>query len=897
MSLRRFFRRRFWDDERAREIDAHLAHEIDEHVARGMTPHDARAAAHRKFGNPTLVREEIYDMNSLQLLDSIWQDLRYGTRLLRRNPTFAVVAIATLALGTGANTAIFELVNAVRLRALPVADPQRLVEVRIDTHDKGLTGRFMSQRPFFTEPLFRRVSESQQVFSSMLAYASITFDLATGGESRPVQGIWVTGEFFPTLGVPARIGRVLTPADDRAGCGAPGAVLSDAFWRRHFGADPSAIGRTLTLNGHPFEVIGVTPPSFFGIEVGRGFDVAVPLCAEPIVRGEQSGIGKTDVWFLDVIGHLAPGVTPEQAGARLAALSKAVFSATVPGQFMPEDQADYLAYTLVTRDAGNGVSTLRANYATPLWALLGATAVVLLIACANLANLLLARATAREREIAVRLAMGASRARVIRQMIAESMLIAGAGAVGGLFVAAWFSRILVTFLNTRSTQVFIDLTMDARVFAFTIAVAAAAALFFGLAPALRSTRLSLSATMKSGGRGTTDGRERFGLRRALVVAQVALSLMLVTSALLLGRTYHNIIATNPGFQQDGIIIASLNLRRAAAAPDARPMLTRRIEDALGAIPGIDGVAEAFIVPVSGSGWNNRAVVNGKTMPGNVNMNMVSAHYFSVLRTPLLTGRTFDARIDTPASEPAAIVNEAFVEKFLGGRDPIGRTFRIEGRAADRPTYRVIGVVANTKYGDLREAFEPIAYFAQSQQKSTGSSTTFVMRATLPPSRVTDAATAAITGVDPAILVQYQTLAGQIADTLVSERLMAALSLCFGVLAIVIATIGLYGVMSYMVARRRSEIGIRLALGAERSRVVGMIVREALVLLSVGVAIGIALSIASGRAVAALLYGLTPSDPTTMTAAVGGLALVSLLASWLPARRASRVPPTVALRED
>jgi predicted permease len=455
----------------------------------------------------------------------------------------------------------------------------------------------------------------------------------------------------------------------------------------------------------------------------------------------------------------------------------------------------------------------------------------------------------------------------------------------------------VAFLNTQSTRVFIDLTMDARVFAFTAAVAGTAALFFGLAPALRSTRLSLSATMKSGGRGTTEGRERFGLRRALVVAQVALSLVLVTSALLLGRTYHNITSIDPGFRQDGIVIASLDLRRTGTDPAARPALTGRVGDALAAIPGVDGVAESFIVPVSGSGWNDRVVVNGQPMPGNVNMNTVSSQYFSVLATPVIAGRVFDPRIDTPESEPSAIVNEAFAAKFLGGRESVGRTFQTEARGRNPPTYRVVGVVANTKYGDLREAFEPIAYFAQSQQRTARPSTSFLLHTTLPPADLTAAATAAITGVNPAILVQYQTLPGQIADTLVSERLMAALSLCFGVLAIVIATIGLYGVMSYTVARRRSEIGIRLALGAERSRVVRMIVREALVLLAVGAAIGVALSMASARAVAALLYGLQPSDPVTLTMAVAGLALVSLLASWLPARRASRVPPTVALREE
>lgn len=898
MGWTRFFRRRYWDNERAREIEAHLAHEIDDNLARGMTPYDARAAAHRKFGNAVFIREEIYVMNSMGLVESVWQDLRYGLRLLRRNPTFAAIAVATLALGTGANTAIFALVEAVHLRTLPVVDPQRLVEVRIDTHEKGRTGRFLSERPFMTEPLFRRISEAQQVFSSTLAYGSVALDLAAGGESQPVQGIWVNGDFFSTLGVQARIGRTLTGADDHPGCGTRGAVLSDAFWQRHFGGDPSAVGRTLTLNGHGFEVIGVTPPAFFGVEVGRGFDVALPLCAEPVVRGEQSGIGKPDVWFLDMIGRLRPGVTFDQANAQLAALSGPIFSATVPGPFGPQDKSDYLAYTLLLREAGHGVSTLRANYTTPLWILLGATAVVLLIACANLANLLLARATARQREVAVRLAMGASRGRVIRQMVAESLLIAALGAAAGLIVARWFSRMLVAFLNTQNTRVFVDLTMNGRVFAFTVAVAGAAALLFGLAPALRATRLSLSATMKSGGRGSTDGRERFGLRRVLVVAQVALSLVLVTSALLLGRTYHNLTSANPGFRQDGVLIASLDLRPSGVEPEARPTMTRRIGDALAAIPGVDAVAESFIVPVSGAGWNNRILVDGQLQQGSTNLNLVSAQYFSVLHTPLLAGRTFDAGRDTPESEPVAIVNEAFVAKYFGGGSAIGRTFQTEGgRKGAQPPYRVIGVVANTKYGDLREAFEPVGYFAQSQQKTAGPFTAFLVHSALPLSRISRAATAAITGVQPQILVQYQTLSDEIADTLVSERLMAALSVCFGLLAVLIATLGLYGVMSYTVARRRSEIGIRLALGAERSSVVGMIVREAAVLLAAGAAIGAALSIASGRAVATLLYGLEPSDPGTLGAAVAGLAAVTLLAAWLPARRASRMPPTVALREE
>jgi putative ABC transport system permease protein len=897
MSVRRFFRRRYWDAERARELDAHLAHEIDDNLARGMTPDQARSAAYRKLGNPTLLKEEIYTMNTLGWLESIWSDLRYGGRLLRRNPTFAIVAIVTLALGTGANTAIFELVNAVRLRALPVRDPQQLIEVRLDTHGKGMTGRFVSARPIMSEPLLRRLSQSADAFSSLLAYGSTNFDLSSAGESRPVEGMWVNGDYFPTLGVGAHIGRVFTAADDRAGCGAPGAVLSDAFWKRQFGGNPAVVGQPISLDGHPFEILGVTPPAFFGVEVGWSFDVALPLCAEPILRGEQSAIGRGDVWFLDIIGRLKPGWTREQAAAQLQTISKETFLATLPQHYLPEDQRDYLAFNLITRPADTGVSSLRADYATPLWVLLGATVLILLISCANLANLLMARATAREREIAVRLAIGASRRRIVRQMVSESLLIAAFGGAGGLLAAGWFSRTLVAFLDTRSNRVFIDLRTDWRVFAFTLAVAVSAALLFGLTPALRATRGALTSAMKTGGRGATDGRERFGLRRLLVVVQVALSLVLVAGALLLGRTFRNLTTMDPGFREEGVMVVQIDVRRSGAPPDTRPQLASRVGEGLAAIPGVQGVAQTFLVPATGSGWNNRVVLDGKVQQGNVNMNTVGAGYFAVMGTRLIAGRVFDDHLDTPQSEPVAIVTQTFVRRFLGSGAAIGKTFQIQSSAPNAPAYRIVGVIADMKYSQLRDPYTPIALFPIAQRPEKNPTARFLVRTALPEAQFTSAATAAIAGVNPAMLVRYDTLPAQVAETLVSERLMATLSGCFGLLAIVIAMVGLYGVMSYMVAQRRVEIGVRMALGADRGTVMRLIVREAAVLLAAGLILGLGLAIPAARAAAALLYGLQPSDPSTIALAMGSLAAVSLFATWLPARRASSVEPTTALRSE
>jgi putative ABC transport system permease protein len=897
MGWTRFFRRAHWDDERAKELQDYLAHEIDDNIARGMSPQDAAAAAHRRLGNATQIREEIYDMNTLGFIDTVWQDLRYGFRLLRKNPTFALVAILTLALGTGANAAIFQLLNSVRMRALPVDRPHELAVIGIETNGTGRTGRFLSRRPFFSEPLWQAIRSEQRGFTQLFAWGITIWNLATDGEEQPSQGIYVSGNFFETLGVGPQLGRVLTDADDQKGCGAPGAVLSHGFWQARYGGNRAVVGQTISLDNRPFEIVGVTPPEFFGVEVGRTFDVALPLCAEALFQGPQSGVGRGDVWFLDLMGRLAPGWTAERAQTQLEAVSPGIFQSTLPARYDPATAKNYLAFKLTAAPAGTGVSGVRRAYATQLWILLGATGLVLLITCANLANLMLARTTAREREIAVRLAIGASRRRIVRQMLSESLLIAGLGALGGAILAQWLSRSLVLFLSTGSTQLFLDLTPDWRVFAFIAAVAVFACLLFGLSPALKATGTNPGRTMQGGGRSSTDAPERFALRRGLIVVQVALSMVLIVGALLFARSLRNLVRVDPGFRQDGIVAVDIDVRRGTVEPEARRQVYTQAMERVRAVPGVQSAAKAFIVPMSGSGWNQNILIDGQEKEGNVNFNRVGADYFRVMETPLLAGRAFGPA-DRLGSPETAIVNESFAKKYFGGANPIGRTFQlVTNLGGPQPHFQIVGLVKDTKYTDLREDFTPIGYFAAEQETEIGPFLDLVLRTDMPLASITPSITRAVREVAPGATVAYRSVRTWVRDSLVTERLMATLSAFFGVLATLIATIGLYGVMSYMVSRRKVEIGIRMALGAEPRSVVGMILRESGLLLVVGVAAGVGLAVLMSRWAASLLYGLDQYDPMSFALAVTGLGAVSFLAAWLPARRASRLAPTIALRAD
>ncbi len=907
MRLSRFFRRAQWDKERAKELEDYLAHEIDDNIARGMTPDEARRAAKRKLGNPMRIREEIYEMNTISFLDTIWQDFRYGMRTLRKNPTFTLVAILTLALGTGANAAIFQLVNALRLRSLPVEKPHELVSIRIDQHGKGRVGRGFPGG-VFTEPLWQEIRSQQQAFSSLFAWGVTQWDLSPEGEVELARGLYVSGRFFDVLGVHAHIGRVLTEADDQKGCGSPGAVLSHDFWQARYGGNPSVIGQTIMLDRRPFDVIGVAQAGFFGVEVGRTFDVALPLCAEPLMRSQQ-GWDRAAVWWLDIMGRLKPDWTVERAQAHVAAVSPAVFQATVSPGYKADWAKNYTAFTLTARPAPTGVSNLRAAYATQLWALLGATGLVLLLTCANLANLMLARSTARGREIAVRLAIGASRRRIVRQMLSESALLAGFGALGGLLLARWISQTLVRLLDAGGSRIFMDLAPDWRVFLFIAASAVVTCVLFGLSPALRASRRDPATAMQPGGRSSTDGSEAVALRRGLVVVQVALSMVLVVGALLFGRTLRNLGSVELGFDPD-VVVASIDLRRTAVQPEARTQAFAGIVARLHQVPGVRHAAQTLIVPLSGADWNGQIVKGGVAQNGDVHFNAVGANYFRVMGTPLLVGRTFDGR-DRPDAPRAAIVNETFARRYFPNTDPIGQTFQMDV-PPPQPTYHIVGVVRDAKYLQVREertaaaarfsasessaTFLPMAYLAVSQGTMPPPDFRIVLRADVPSAGLTRELTRAITEVAPGAAVSYDAVSNYIETLLVPERLMAWLSGFFGVLALLIAAIGLYGVMSYIVTRRRVEIGVRIALGAEPRTVIRMVLAESVTLLALGVAIGVALAIAASRYAASLLYGLTPLDPASFALAISVLGFVSLLAAWFPARRASRLAPTVALRE-
>ncbi len=898
MKWPRFLRRRYWDAERSRELDTYIQIETDENLARGMPPDEARSAARRKLGNPILVREEIYRMNSIGYLEAFWQDLRFGARLLRLNLGFATVAIASLALGIGVNTTIFQLLDAFRMRALPVKEPQRLARVQIANRDWGV-GSFSSSYPELTNPLWEQLRGHQQAFSGIAAWSDMDFNLSRGGEVRWARGLWVSGGFFNVLGVEPVLGRVFTTVDDRRGCASPGAVISYAFWQREFGGDPSVIGRALTLEGHPFEVIGVTPARFFGVEVGSSFDVAIPICAEPVVRAGGSFLDGRHQWWLAAIGRLKPGWSLAQATAHLSAISPALFEATFPTGY-GSDMHGYLSLKLGAFSADKGFSSMRGGSANPLSILMASTGLVLLIACANLANLMLARASAREREIAVRLAIGASRGRLIRQLLSESLLLSSIGAILGALLAPVFARILISLFVTQDNQVFIDLTVDWRVLAFTGGLAVLTCILFGLTPALRATRTEPGAAMKSGGRGMTTAREGFGLRRVLVVSQVALSLVLLVGALLFVRSFRNLLTLDTGFHQEGILVAALDPRRLDLPKERRFPLRREIIHRLRAIPGVEAAADASVIPVGGTSWTMGVRVDARRaeQTGSSRFNWVGPEFFKTMGIPLLAGRAFDDR-DTTNSPNVAIVNETFARRLLDGANPIGKNFRTIAEPGYPETgYQIVGMVKDTRYQSLRESQQAICFAPSSQYPlGNGPFAQILIRSNVPLPGLIAAVKSAIGEVSPDIFIHFRVFQTMIRDRLVEDRAMATICGVFGLLATLLAVIGLYGVMSYLVARRRGEIGIRMALGANGGDVSRMILREAGLLLAIGLGAGTALSLAASTAASKLLFGLKAHDPATLALAVIALTTAALAASYLPARRAARLDPMVALREE
>jgi predicted permease len=713
--------------------------------------------------------------------------------------------------------------------------------------------------------------------------------------------LFVSGSYFSALRVPPVIGRTLTDADDRRACGAVGAVISHAYWQRELGGDPAVLSRTISLDGYSFPIVGVTPKWFFGVEVGRMFDVAVPLCSDDLFSAGQSRFDERATWWLAAAGRLREGWTLAKATDHLAALSPGLFEATLPSSYGAEDAKRFRAFTLNAFPADAGVSTLRTNFAQPLTILLATTGLVLLIACANLANLLLARASARAREMAVRLAIGASRARVVRQLLIESAVLAAIGAIAGGFLGAVLSRVLIGVLSGGNPAVFVDVDWNLRMFAFTAGVALVACLLFGVVPALRATSLAPGAALKSVGRGLTASRERFGLRRALVVAQVALSLVLMLGALLFTRTLFNLLTTNPGFDHESIVVATVShLSRIENAAGNMTARRRDLRERLAALPDVAAVAEADVIPLGNTGfWNENVSVDGSDTAGRQisNFNRVSEGFFRTLRIPMVAGRDFNDG-DTPQAPQVAIVSEAFARKLLGGGNPMGRIVRVASApGAVEPRYQIVGIVKDTLLESLRDEVRPMVYLASTQEPDPDNGVQFVIRPRGAVAAVMPGVTRAVDAFSPAVNLEFRVLSNAIRESLLRERLMAALSSAFGVLAALLAAIGLYGVMSYAVARRANEIGIRIAIGAGRGDVLRMVLREAAVLTGAGVVVGAVLALAAGSTARSLLFGLRPDDPTTVGIAVAILGAIGLIAGFVPARRASRLDPSIALRDE
>ncbi len=875
-----------------REMEFHLHERAEELRAAGMGDEEAAREARRRFGNRTVQKERSHDAGVFTWVESVVGDVRYAVRALLHSPGFALVAILSLALGIGANTAIFSLTNALVFKALPVSHPEQLVAIDMGSDDQSE----------FTNPLWEQIRDNVTAFSGAFAYADKRYNLSPTGEVRYVNGAAVSGDAFRTLGIHAAQGRLIQPSDDIRGC--PGvAVVSTGFAQRQFGSAANAVGRTLSLNGHPFPVAGVVPAGFDGMEVGRNAEIYTPLCAEAIFDGPNV-LDIRARWFLSLFGRPKPGLSIAQVSAALAAAAPGIFRATLPPHWGADSKAGYLKRTLAAAPSPTGISDARTNFQAALYFLLAAVGVVLLIACANIANLLMARGAARQREISIRLAIGAGRRRVVRQLLTESAILALIGASLGVLFARWAAQSLVGVISVRGQALALDVGLDGRVLAFTAGVAVLTALLFGLLPAWRATRVDPQVAMKSGGRGIVSGDSRYRAGRALVVGQVALSLGLVSVAALLMNSFRKLVTQDPGFDSRGVLLVDMNFSKLTAGKDSASLLlvndqNQMVRD-LRQTPGVTAAAATFITPMSGIGWNDFVVIPGYGSPsGKLPMsffNQVSDGYFSTMRTTLLMGRVFTEADMRPGAPTVAVLNEAAVDQLFHGENPVGHTYHTKFGDTNGPSTEIIGVVATEKYASLSEKPRSTIYLPLGQGGEAPASISYVVRGAGAASLV-PAIKATAARMSPSISLEFHALDDQISNSLTRQRLLATLSGFFGAIALLLAVIGLYGTMAYTVTRRRNEIGIRMALGAAGPRVVQMIVGEAGKLVAIGLAGGLLLALGTTRYISAFLYDLKPTDPITLTLSVLVLGAVAMGAAMLPAWRAARVDPMDALREE
>ncbi len=899
LRLRSLFRSGRVEQELDEELQYHLDHLVEDYVARGMPRKEAWFAARREMGAIEPRKEECRDARGLAFVDSVRQDLTYALRTLRKSPAFAAVAILSLALGIGANTAIFTLWNGLLRSSLPgVEKPEQLVMLSNPDDSGSWTGRLEGPRSWLTYSEFEQMRDHVEAFSEVMASQSslstwqVRFD---GSDWEQANGRLVSGGFFQVLGVRPAIGRLFTPAEDRVET--PYAVLSHSYWQRRFGGRPEIVGTTMTIRKAALTVIGVTPRGFFGETHGQQPDFWLPLRMQPALVPGRDRLRDTpphkSMW-LHVFGRLKPGVTYEQAEAQ----SNAVFHAGLESFYgaalaSAELRREFLDQRLLIRPAARGASPTRPEFSTSLTALLAAVGVLLLIACANLANLLLARGAARKPEIGLRLSLGASRGRVVRQLITESLVLASMGAVAAFAVAYVLHPILVRMIAESDENFSMTFALDPGVLAFVVATTVVAALLFGALPAVQATRTDPGASLKEQSRGAiaTRGHTRSG--RLLVGLQLALSLPLLVGAGLMARTVYNLRHADVGFAAERLLLVRVDLREPGYEIERRESVLRELVDEIGRVPGVRATSFSQLGLFSGGESSATIEVEGHTRKSDDDrdaaFDRVGPKYFSTLGVPVTLGRETLAS-DRGDAPKVCVINEAFAQRFFERRNPLG--FHVTLSHEDGGArYQVVGVARNIRMQGLRGAVEPRFYLPTSEL-----SPTLLIRIATDARPLMEAVRRTIQRVDAALpIISATSIEEQMAPLTAQDRSTALLAAAFGCVALLLAAIGLYGVLSYGVARRTGEIAVRIALGARPGRVTSMILRETVGVVAAGLALGAVLAYAGSRLLHSRLYGVAPQDPVTLAVATGVLLIVALAAAYMPAHRASKLDPVAALR--
>jgi predicted permease len=898
--LRALFRRKAMETELDEELRAHLEHQVGKYVRLGMPREEAAHRARLEFGGLDQVREECRDARGVNFIETLIQDVRYGLRMLGKNPGFTAVAVLTLALGIGANTAVFSAMNAVMLKTLPVKNPEQLVILKWVAPSveslpyKGYSGwtgcPYTEGRPngcSFSYPMFEQLRSLPKVFSGFFGFVGpMRLTVAANGQAGLAWGELVTGQFFSTLGVQPILGRALIPQDYTPDA-SPVVVISYGYWERRFGKDPSVIGKGITVNAHPFTIVGVAPPEFFGLQMGWPRDFWMPLARQSELPLGYDTFTDPQTWWINTAARLEPGVTREQAQAAADVTFHQGLSAATKKN--PRD-LPWIELAPLAR----GLYALRREFSKPLFILMTLVGLVLLIACANVAGLMLARGASRQREVAVRLAIGAGRARLVRQFLTESILLAVMGGGAGLLFALWGVGLLRNFIAFGwDKSLTADIRPDLTVLGFTVLVSVLTGLIFGLAPALRGTRVDVTPSLKGemlGGRGR-KGRLRLGFAKALVALQVALSVLLLVGAGLFVRTLRNLENENLGFNKRSLLLFSLEPE--SSGYDKPRSLYQELQRRIGGFPGVLSVSYSDQALISKSYFSDDVTLADDKVE-DVRVLCVGPQFFETLQVPVLLGRGISPQ-DTEKSPRVALINEALARHLAHHPNPLGLRFRT-GQDTKGPEIEIVGIVASTKYDQVREDPPPTLYVPYPQ--SDRASVTFEVRTSGDPKAVIGDIRRLVGDLAKDVpLFDVKTQEEQIAQTLLLERMVARLSGLFSLLALVLACVGLYGLMSFAVARRTAEIGLRMALGAERSDVLWVILRESLVLVVIGIALGVPATWGATRFISSMLYGLTPHDPATMIGAAFLILAIAGLAAYLPARRATKVDPMVALRYE